>query len=105
MVEEINSPVVKAAIDVANANMVESPGEALERAKNHLVHVHVSDNRGQTWTHSSIGEGDIDFVGVADKLNEIGFAGVSIMEIMIREDVDRRLLDSKGRLERLGWQA
>ena len=105
MVEEINSPIVKAAIDVANANMVESPVEALERAKNHLVHVHLSDNRGQDWTHSPIGEGDIDFAGVADRLKEIQFAGVSILEIMIREDVDKKLLDSKASLEQLSWRA
>jgi L-ribulose-5-phosphate 3-epimerase len=104
MVEDLADDNVKAVIDVANANILESPVEALEAAKDHLTLVHISDNDGKTWTHSPIGAGNIDFAAVASKLREIGFKGCCILEVTHDQDPAWAMEESKSRLEALGWK-
>jgi deoxyribonuclease-4 len=105
MAEEIGSIAVGVCVDVANANAVQSPVAALEEAKGRLALVHLSDSVRGKHVHSPIGEGNIDFAAVARKLREIGYDGVSILEVMTRDNVDEAYLQSKIRLEELGWQS
>jgi sugar phosphate isomerase/epimerase len=105
MVADLADGNVKAVIDVANANVVESPLEALEAVKEHLVLVHLSDNDGRSWTHSSAGKGNIDFPAIAGKLRDIGFQGPSILEVTDSDDPLGAMERSKAILESCGWQA
>jgi sugar phosphate isomerase/epimerase len=104
MVEDLADSNVKAVIDVANANVVESPIEALEAAREHLVLVHLSDNDGRSWTHSPAGRGNVDFQAVGRKLRDIGFQGPSILEVTDSEDPFGAMEGSKAVLESCGWQ-
>jgi len=105
ILEDLGDENTKAVIDVANANILESPLDALESAKDHLAMVHLSDNNGKTWTHSPIGMGSIDFEAVRRKLEEIGFGGPCVLEVTYGSDPEWAVEVSKERLESLGWRA
>ena len=103
-IEEIGSPALGATIDVGNANVVEPPIVALERAKEHLALVHLVDNDGR-FDKLPVGRGTIDFGAIANKLREIGYTGPSMLEIVMPECSDEDFRESKAALEKLGWQA
>ncbi len=105
LVEDLGDENIKAVIDVANANVVESPIEALHAARKHLVLVHLSDNDGRSWTHGSVGAGNIDFSAVARKLQDIGFQGPSILEVTDSDDPIGAMEGSRASLESHGWRA
>jgi sugar phosphate isomerase/epimerase len=103
ILDEIGSRHLKVVFDVANASVVEPILPALDRIKDELVHVHLSDTDLRTWTHSGIGEGKIDFPPIAEKLLEIGYQGVSILETTMPDEPRASIIDSVTRLTRLGW--
>jgi sugar phosphate isomerase/epimerase len=102
--DQVKSPWVKFVYDVANASMIEPIVPGLERIKDHLVHVHLSDTDGEKWTHSPIGMGKIDFESISKKLVEIDFSGVSILEIIHTKNLDREVSRSVAKLLPIGWQ-
>jgi len=104
VLKQVKSPWMKFVYDVANASMVESIVPGLERIKDQLVHVHLSDTDGKKWTHSAVGLGTIDFEAIAKKLKEIQYSGVSILETTHAEDPDGGILRSVKKLTSLGWQ-
>lgn len=104
VLNEVRSSHMKVVFDVANASVVEPIVPALDQIKDYLVHVHLSDTDGQRWTHSSIGDGTIDFIPIAKKLMEMNYSGVSILETTIRENPKNSIISSAEKLTRLGWQ-
>jgi len=102
--DEVKSPWMKFVYDVANASMVEPIVQGLERIKDQLIHVHLSDTDGKKWTHSRVGMGMINFGAVAGKLKEIHFPGISILEITDAEDPDGSILKSVQKLAPFGWE-
>jgi len=100
---QVKSPWMKYVYDVANASMIEPIVPGLERIKDHLVHVHLSDTDGKKWAHSPVGMGMIDFSSIAKKLEEIHFSGVSLLETTYSEDPDGGILKSIEKLIPLGW--
>jgi len=103
MVEEINSPSLKVVYDVANGLMSEDPAEGLKKVAPYLVHVHLSDSDPNRWGHWPVGEGSVDFGASAKALSEIGYEGVSILELTGCDDPDRRYKESIERLQEYGW--
>ncbi|MFN8164495.1 MAG: sugar phosphate isomerase/epimerase family protein [Solirubrobacterales bacterium] len=83
MVREVDSPNCRIHYDVANANLYEPPTEALRTLGPLLASVDLSDNDGETWTHSPVGQGTIDWPGVADALRAVAFNGPSWLEINV----------------------
>jgi len=104
ILNEVGSSSMKMVFDVANASMVESLDSAFEKIKDHLAHVHLSDTDYQTWTHSPVGVGKIDFGSVAKKLKEIKYSGISILETTYAEDPKWGIMSSVEKLRPLGWQ-
>ena len=104
VLNQVKSPWMKVVYDVANASMVEPVVPGLERIKDQLVHVHLSDTDGKKWTHSRVGSGGIDFGAIAEKLKEIQYSGVSILETTDYGDPDGGILKSVEKLSPLGWQ-
>ena len=104
VLNQVRSPWMKFVYDVANASMVEPIVPGLERIRDQLVHVHLSDTDGKKWTHSAVGLGTIDFGAIAKKLKKIHYAGVSILETTDAEDPDGGILRSVKKLTSLGWQ-
>jgi len=105
VVEEVKSPWIKIVFDVANDSLAAKGGtHALEMVKEHLVHVHLSDTDGKKRSHSPVGMGTIDFAAIAEKLKEINFTGVSILETTYAEDPGWGISSSLEKLIPLGWQ-
>jgi sugar phosphate isomerase/epimerase len=104
VINEVKSPAMKIVFDVANASMVEPIEAALNQVKNHLVHVHLSDTDFKKWTHSPIGQGEIDFQAVAGTLRDMAFEGVSILETTYAADPEGGIRSSLERLLPLGWR-
>ena len=104
VLDQVKSPQLKVVFDVANASMVEPIDLALDKVKDHLVHVHLSDTDGKKWTHSPVGQGTIDFAAVAEKLKAMNYTGVSILETTDREDPNGGIANSVEKLTALGWR-
>lgn len=104
VLDEVGSSSMKIVLDVANASMIEPIDSALEKVKEHLVHVHLSDTDYNTWTHSPIGVGKIDFAMISKKLHEIGYSGISILETTYSENPKWSITSSIDKLLPLGWQ-
>lgn len=104
VLNEVKSHWIKVVFDVANTSLVEPILPAFDRIKDHVVHVHLSDTDGVKWTHSPVGQGTIGFSGIATKLREMDFSGVSILETTHREDPDGGIRVSLERLIPLGWR-
>jgi sugar phosphate isomerase/epimerase len=104
VLHEVKSPWMKVVFDVANASMVEPIVPALDLVKDHLVHVHLSDTDAVKWTHSPIGMGTIDFAAIAEKLREMRFFGVSMLETTHAENPKWGIVSSVEKLTRLGWR-
>jgi len=74
--------------DVANAFAIgEDPPSGLDSVKQRLSLVHLSDSPKGGWRHDPIGSGDIAFDAIAAKLEQIGFAGPVVMEILSADPV------------------
>ena len=104
VLNEVRSSHMKVVFDVANASVVEPIVPAFDKIKDDLVHVHLSDTDCTRWSHSSIGEGTIDFRPIAEKLMEINYSGVSILETTALENPKNSIISSVEKLSRLGWQ-
>jgi sugar phosphate isomerase/epimerase len=104
VLNEVKSSSMKIVFDVANASVVEPIVPALDLVKDHLVHFHLSDTDCKRWSHSSIGKGMIDFRPIAEKLVDINYSGVSILETTAPENPRESILSSVEKLTRLGWQ-
>jgi sugar phosphate isomerase/epimerase len=103
MCQELAHPRLKLVYDVANATMVESPLAGLEQVVKDLVLLHVSDTDDKVWGHDRIGTGVIDFAAVTDKVNLLGYAGPTTMEIVDRRAPDESNRVSLERMRALGW--
>ena len=86
---------LKVAYDVSNAEFVaEDQADALRRLAPRLGQVHLSDGTKSRWRHDRIGLGTVDFVAVMRALDEIGFAGTRVLEIISPEpceDIERSI--------------
>jgi sugar phosphate isomerase/epimerase len=103
-VAELRHEKLKIVFDVANATIVrESPLDGLDTVKDHLALVHLSDTDDRTWGHNPIGTGMIEFAPIAQRLNAIGYRGVSILEVVIRQDPERHFRESLEKLCPYGW--
>lgn len=80
---QLEHPRLMVAYDVSNAEYVsEDQVDALRRLAPRLGQVHLSDGTQDRWRHDRIGLGTVKFSEILPTLLEIGFAGVSILEII-----------------------
>ena len=77
--EEIELPV-EMVLDVAHANIRGEVFEFISEFRDHIGHVHVSDNMGDWDTHLPVGEGNIDWASVLLELKGAGFNGSLVIE-------------------------
>ena len=104
ILSEINHPNVGIVYDVANGYYAgEDPAQELRQLEGVLDLVHLSDTGRDEWRHDPIGTGGIDFSSVSEALGQIGFDGLSVMEI-ISPNPDRDLMKSWEILAKLGWK-
>jgi sugar phosphate isomerase/epimerase len=80
---------LRVAYDVANAEFVgEDHGEALRRLARRLGQVHLSDATASRWAHDRVGRGSVDFPAVLRALDEVGFEGACILEVVTAAPVE-----------------
>ncbi len=89
--------------DVANAPFAgEDPCEGVRIVKDRLKLIHLSDTHKNTWRHDPIGMGDVDFAAFSKTLQDIGYDGISMLEI-VTKDADFHFVDSRDKLAAVGW--
>ena len=76
----------------------EDPAQGVRDVADHLILAHVSDCWADRWAHTTVGAGDIDFPAFAKALDDIGYTGDVVYELMDGQDPTPRL---KGDVERL----
>ena len=94
---------LRVAYDVANAEAVgEDHVDALRRLAPQLGQVHLSDGSRTRWAHDRVGRGTVDFPAVLQTLDEIGYDGARVLEIVSATPLED-LRESLDALER--WSA
>lgn len=104
LAEELDSPVCSVVYDVANGFMVEDPADGIAACAERLTYVHLSDTTRQRWEHARIGAGAIDFAPVHQALTDVGYTGLSLLEVVEPGAPSASLTDSAERLSLHGWQ-
>jgi len=91
------------AYDVANGEFVgEVQADAIQSAGQWLRQVHLSDASRIKWDHAPIGRSAIDFGMVGRALQQVGFAGTSIVEV-ISNTPDTDMAAARKVLRQHGW--
>jgi len=89
--------------DVANGHFInEDISAALRKCRSRIKIVHLSDTNQKLYRHDTIGLGTVDFAPIPAVLEEIGFKGKPIFEI-ISPNADRDIEDSAAKLLDMGW--
>lgn len=102
-VRGIGSPALSICYDAANAHFIgERPAEGLRQLQDLVRIVHLSDTRRSAWRHDEIGRGDVPFGEVRAVLDEIGFDGACMLEI-IDSKPEAAILRSHRALAALGF--
>ena len=89
-IERYGDPRIGVVYDIANAYFVrEDLGAGLERVRDRLKLVHLSDTPLDAYRHAAIGEGTIDFASVPPLLDAVDYDGPAMLEIISdRPDTD-----------------
>jgi len=96
---------VSVCYDVANAYYIgELPAWGLRHLGALVSLVHLSDTTRSTWRHDEVGLGDVPFNEVPPALQDIGFAGACMLEIIASEP-ESAMLRSHQKLSRVGFAA
>ncbi|MET7394121.1 sugar phosphate isomerase/epimerase family protein [Dactylosporangium sp. NPDC005572] len=105
VVRKINDPAFGVALDCANVYFIgEDPAAAVAAAGPELRFVHVSDTTRAHWGHNAIGTGEIDFAAFHAALDQAGYAGPVLYELISRESPTDRIADERRKLEAFGWR-
>lgn len=70
--EDLNRPNVYPNVDVGHLVITREGPEQLEKLKNRLLHVHLSETESFDHTNSILGTGAVDFKSYVDKLIDLG---------------------------------
>jgi L-ribulose-5-phosphate 3-epimerase len=84
MVQRLESPMVRACYDSANAHFI---GEDLAAGVRTLAPVldlvHLCDTPRDAWKHDAVGDGTVDFAGMLQAVREVGFARKPLLELCV----------------------
>jgi len=82
-VRGIGDPTLSVCYDAANAHFIgESPAAGLRELRGLVSVVHLSDTTRGAWRHDEVGRGDVPFAEIAPALDEIGYTGPCMLEII-----------------------
>ena len=91
--------------DVANGVFIgEDPAAGLNRVRERLRLVHLSDTGTTVYRHDPVGRGVVPFAGLPRALKEVGYGGLPVLEI-ISPEPDREIRESADELLAMGWPA
>lgn len=102
-VRGFNSPALGVCYDAANAHFIgESPAEGIARLADLLRVVHLSDTDRNAWRHGRIGTGSVPFAEVIRAMDNVGYQGPCMLEI-IDPEPEPAILRSHSALLPLGF--
>ena len=104
VVDHIGSPWVRATYDVANTLNSEHFPDGVRALGDRLAVAHLSGSWKERWAHTSIRGCDIDYAGYRQVLDEIGFTGPTIYELVDGEDPEERMKADLELLLEWGWE-
>ena len=67
-------------LDVGHANVNGRPREFMDKFRDKIIHMHVSDNDGKLDSHLGIGKGTVDWQDFAKSVKSMEFRGVVMVE-------------------------
>jgi sugar phosphate isomerase/epimerase len=102
LAREVGGQHVGITLDVANIFGKEDVAKAVKLAGGLLMVAHLSDTWRNRWAHTSLGEGEVDFHEFVQALDESGFQGPFIYELVDGMDPEPRLARDLAALEQLG---
>jgi sugar phosphate isomerase/epimerase len=103
--DDYGSEDLEVLYDVANGHFIdEDVAEGLRAARPRLALVHLSDTGQSVYRHDAVGLGSVPFGAVPPVLDEIGHAGLPVLEI-IAPDADTHIEDSVRRLAAAGFRS
>lgn len=106
---ELIGPDVGINFDVCNSAFIkEDPAEAIRMLGGMVKNVHISDSGYDEFVHARLGTGIVDPAPVAKALKDIGFEGVTVLEIIADalqpgNDPDADIKASHDILTEAGW--
>ncbi|MFN3145511.1 MAG: sugar phosphate isomerase/epimerase family protein [Paracoccaceae bacterium] len=104
-------PEVGVNFDVCNSAFIkEDPAEAIRMLGDLVKNVHISDSGYEEFVHARLGTGIVDPGPTAAALNEIGYSGITVLEIISDAlqpgaDPDGDIKASHDILTAAGWAA
>lgn len=104
VLDEYGSDAVRIVYDVANAHFIaEDFAAGLERCRDRLALVHLSDTGRQVYRHDPVGLGTVPFADVPPALAAAGYRAQPMLEI-ISHNPDRDISASADRLAAVGFR-
>jgi sugar phosphate isomerase/epimerase len=101
--ERYGNDAVRIVYDIANAHFIaEDFAAGLERCRDRLALVHLSDTDQRTYRHDPVGSGTVPFEAVPRALAAVGYRARPMLEIISREP-DRDIVASAGELAHMGF--
>lgn len=93
VVKEINSPNLKASIDIGHVNIHSKVPivDWIKKYDKNLYHMHFHSNDGTDDTHNSILEGNINIDAIFKTLNDLKLNPIKVLEIFKENDVRESL--------------
>lgn len=93
--------------DVANAVFIGAdPVADVKLMKGGLLrNVHLSDTTRKAFKHDPVGQGIVPFAKMAKALRDIDYRGVSILEMVVKKDIEKAFIESNKKLAKMGWAA
>lgn len=73
MLEDVDMPNVFPNIDIGHLCITRDPPKALEKFRDKIIHIHLSETDTYAHTNSILGTGKVDFKAYIDKIIEMGF--------------------------------
>jgi len=95
LVEEIGGAGLGICLDVGHAHLVGEVTEALRCCAPYLLSLHVHDNHGFQDEHLLPGKGSVAWQKVMHVLQQVGFAGLAVLELRVSRGVEGVLSDLK----------
>jgi sugar phosphate isomerase/epimerase len=88
MIEAVGSPALKINLDVGHAAITDDDVAAsIRQLGPAIAHLHLEDIAGRVHRHLPFGAGDIDFAGVRQALEDVGYSGPYVVDLF-GQDMD-----------------
>ena len=95
VIDDFNSPYIKATLDLGHANLTNYPViDYIKELKDDIKHIHLNDNNGLEDLHQIYGRGNLDSKNLIKALKDIGFNGVGVLEIWAPDNPAKAINDS-----------